>query len=43
MRTEARWDLTDFIESFYTRSQLHSALGYVSLAQFMAQMLLPSQ
>ena len=33
-RDDARRDLFDYIEGFYNRQRLHSALGYLSPAQF---------
>jgi putative transposase len=35
-RDEARRDTFEYLEAFYNRSRLHSALGYVSPAQHYA-------
>ncbi len=36
-RSQARREIFEYIEGFYNRQRLHSALGYVSPAQFEAQ------
>lgn len=33
-RTEARMKIFEFIEGFYNRERLHSALGFMSPAEF---------
>jgi putative transposase len=37
-RAEARADIFDYIEAFYNRTRRHSALGYLSPAQFETQL-----
>jgi transposase InsO family protein len=34
MRQEARRDIFDYIEVFYNRQRRHSALGYLTPAEF---------
>ena len=36
-RAIARWQLSDYIERFYNRQRRHTRLGYLSPAQWEAQ------
>ncbi|KWX85950.1 transposase, partial [Paenibacillus riograndensis] len=37
MKKQAQDDMVQYIEFFYNRKRIHSALGYVSPAQFAAK------